>query len=85
MDGSIWKFITDWWIFAFFPALTFLSLPNTGEFLKELERNEKFAPPDDRQIRWHIRHIRQDLQLLCRLVQILISLVAIALWQEFRK
>jgi len=45
----------------------------------EIDRNEKHAAPDDRQIRWHIRHLRQDVALLCKLVMALIALPAWAL------
>ncbi len=30
----------------------------------ELEQNVNHPAPDDLQVRWHIRHIRQDLRLL---------------------
>ena len=30
-------------------------------FVKEIERNEKHEPPSDQQLRWDIRHMREDL------------------------
>ena len=33
-----------------------------------MDRNEKITAPDDNLIRWDIRHIREDINLLCNLV-----------------
>ena len=30
----------------------------------EIERNDKFEPPSGRQVRWDIRHMREDLHTL---------------------
>lgn len=33
-------------------------------FVKEVERNEIHDAPSDKQIRWHITHMREDLHML---------------------
>jgi hypothetical protein len=33
---------------------------------EEYEDNDKYAPPSGKQLRWHVRHIREDMMLLCR-------------------
>jgi len=40
----------------------------------EIKRNEELAAPDDQQIRWDIRHIREDLAMAVKLL-ILIALM----------
>lgn len=45
--------------------------------MNEAERNARFAPPDDRQMRWHIQHIREDLRLLCYLVGAGVCMLAV--------
>jgi hypothetical protein len=33
---------------------------------REYERNNQVDAPDNQQILWHIRHIREDISLLCK-------------------
>jgi hypothetical protein len=33
-------------------------------FQKEIERNDAHEAPSDQQLRWHIRHMRQDIHAL---------------------
>jgi hypothetical protein len=41
---------------------------------KEFERNKKFDPPESDQLKWDFRHIREDINLLCHLMMILVTL-----------
>jgi hypothetical protein len=34
---------------------------------REYERNRQADAPDNHQILWHIRHIREDISLLCKI------------------
>jgi hypothetical protein len=34
---------------------------------REYRKNEKADAPDHQQIVWHIRHIREDISLLCKI------------------
>lgn len=52
----------------------------------EIERNLEFDPPSDRQLRWDIRHMREDLHMLVlinyALLFIALSLVFFILWKD---
>jgi hypothetical protein len=45
---------------------------------KEYKKNEGVNPPDDLQIRWHVRHIREDL----RLVAYILMAILVTLWVQ---
>jgi hypothetical protein len=46
---------------------------------REMDANDRTSPPEDHQVRWHIRHIRQDLALVAYLlISILVVLIVIA-------
>ncbi len=52
-----------------------------SNLVKEMMRNDQVPAPEGRQVRWHIRHIRQDVALIAYLLMgILATLVWIA-WQ----
>lgn len=44
---------------------------------KEYDRNPKFDPPETDQLKWAVRHIREDINLLCHLMFIAVVLLAI--------
>jgi hypothetical protein len=41
----------------------------------ETKANETFAAPDDQQIRWHIRHLREDLSLVVKLLFLIVFML----------
>jgi hypothetical protein len=43
---------------------------------REYERNKGFDPPDDLQVRWHVRHIREDV----RLIAYILMAILVTLW-----
>jgi hypothetical protein len=82
MEGTVSKFIADWWIVLLIPLLAVWHIQRERQFAKEEQRNAALAPPDDQQIRWHIRHIRQDIALVC---QLLMFVALVILWRELRR
>ena len=59
----IFVFGFGWWVFG-------------GRwFAKEIERNEVHEAPSDQQLRWHIRHMRQDLHALVLINYALVMIV----------
>lgn len=44
---------------------------------KEYDGNPKFAPPETDQLKWAVRHIREDINLLCHLMFVAVILLAI--------
>jgi hypothetical protein len=50
------------------------SVLHERQFEKEYEKNERHDPPEALQLKWHVRHIREDIALLCKYVWILIML-----------
>ena len=59
----IFVFGFGWWVFG------------DRWFLKEIERNEVHEVPSDQQLRWHIRHMRQDLHALVLINYALVMIV----------
>ena len=55
---------------------TYIAVSNGFENDRESERNDKFAAPSDQQIRWHIRHIRQDIRLIASYAMLYLVLIA---------
>jgi hypothetical protein len=49
---------------------------SVAEDSREQARNDLYAPPSDEQVRWHIRHVRQDLRFLVRYLALTIALLA---------
>ncbi len=43
---------------------------------KEYERNPKFSAPETDQLKWAVRHIREDINLLCHLMFIAVARLA---------
>lgn len=77
VDTKNWL-IDNWSTLVFFGLVVGVVLINR-QFRREIESNDRNAPPEDRQIRWHIRHIRQDLALIVYLLgAILLVLMVIA-------
>lgn len=58
-----------WWKipFVLVAGIELLRLFHRKAVEAEFERNEKFAPPSARQLRWHIRHTREDIMVLVKL------------------
>ena len=48
---------------------------------KELDRNDFWAPPSDRQVRWHIRHTRQDVMLIAYLLMGITNVLIYIAWR----
>jgi hypothetical protein len=52
----------------------------------EIERNENFEPPSGRQVRWDIRHMREDIHMLVltnyALVLLVLFLIFYLLWKS---
>lgn len=46
---------------------------------KEYENNPKFDAPETDQLKWAVRHIREDINLLCHLMFIVVILLLFAL------
>ena len=44
---------------------------------KEFDNNPKFEPPETNQLKWDLRHIREDISLLCHLMMIVALLLII--------
>ena len=44
-------------------------------FAKEIQRNEVHEAPSDQQIRWHLRHMRQDLHALVLINATLVMII----------
>jgi hypothetical protein len=76
---ELWPYL---WPVVFLVAYVWWRTWQMKQFEDEFRRNAELDPPDDRQVRWHIRHIREDVALLCHLVA---ALIAITLWFELRK
>lgn len=43
---------------------------------KEFERNEKHEAPETHQLKWDVRHLREDINLLCHLMFVVVLLLA---------
>lgn len=43
---------------------------------KEFERNEKHEAPETHQLKWDMRHIREDISLLCHIMFVIAGLLA---------
>jgi hypothetical protein len=59
-------------------ALNFLL---QSQLAKELVRNEHFPVPSDDQLRWHIRHTRQDVALIAYLLMVIINVLIYIAWR----
>ncbi len=71
--AQIWA---DYWpaIMAGVITLTFIGAGfSTGG---EITRNDRTAAPNDAQVRWHIRHARQDIALIAYTLVIIAFLLA---------
>jgi hypothetical protein len=89
ISGLDWKFILFWGgVIGAFAFIRKLNEKREAGLAKEFERNEKFAAtaPETNQLKWHVRHMREDLSLLCFLVALLLGaqiiLVAIELFRK---
>ena len=72
MAGWIWSLL-------FFAAAFGMVYSLTRQLRQVEDRNDRFASPSDQQLRWHLRHIRQDVALIARLLMaIMVVLVFIA-------
>jgi len=64
------QFWADWGgaIFGvlYFVGPSILLQMHNGALAREYERNDQAEAPDNQQILWHIRHIREDISLLCK-------------------
>jgi len=47
--------------------------------LKETKRNEEQVPPSENQLRWDLRHIREDISVLLFVNSLLVWVVAFAI------
>ena len=64
----MWSFIASWWWVIIVPGLVAISVSASRQLSKEIDTNEKFARPDEQQVAWHVRHNREDIIYLSRLV-----------------
>jgi hypothetical protein len=50
-------------------------------FMAEIKRNDEFDSPSDRQLKWDIRHMREDLYMIAITLNFLAFLgIAYAVW-----
>ena len=85
--SSTLQFMRDWWGVGIAAIPTYLVIKSgvltaarNRQLSREENRNDQFAAPQDSQVRWHIRHMRQDLMLLCGLVHDLEYLALVGVW-----
>lgn len=52
-------------------------------FQKEIERNDIHEAPSDQQLRWHIRHMRQDIHALVLINCVLTTVVVASLLLKY--
>ena len=50
--------------FAVLVALYQFQVLRRGWFFQEIKRNDETDPPSDRQVRWDLRHMREDLYMV---------------------
>jgi len=55
----------------------------TSTLRNEIEENERNDAPDDRQLRWDIRHIRQDIIAITRILYLIFIILLIMLIRNF--
>lgn len=57
----------------------------TSTLNKEIDRNDHFPAPDDRQLKWHIQHMRQDIISITRILYLIFIILLIMLIRDFVK
>ena len=60
-------------------AIFFWRIFDNRAMRNEIGRNETHKAPSDQQLRWHIRHMRQDISALVQINAILLVVVVFAL------
>src|SRR5450432_637820 len=70
------RILVSYWPFLMLAAIFAFNAWSRLEGEKEENRNTANDPPSGRQIRWHIRHIREDLRLIAALLSAIALLVA---------
>jgi hypothetical protein len=79
MPSYIQAWLEGWWFAAPVLVAVIVVMLMQRQLARVIEANRRFAPPEDRQVRWHIRHLRQDLALVAYLLMgILTALIVIA-------
>jgi hypothetical protein len=75
----------DYWWLAMIGVVIAIGVWSRTEEDKEQDRNDKFAAPSDRQIQWHIRHIRQDVRLIAVYLGVIVCLLAAILAELYSR
>jgi hypothetical protein len=69
--------ITDWIIgIALFGSWIAWNWYRERGLKQEYERNKNFEAPETEQLKWDMRHIREDISLLCHLMTFAVILLA---------
>jgi hypothetical protein len=80
----MWSFIASWWWVIIVPGLVAISVSASvsaeRQLSKEIDNNEKFARPDEQQVAWHVRHNREDIIYLSRLVYLCFFIVIVLIF-----
>jgi len=72
-------------LLIFYFVLSKINEAFTDHFSDQEKENERHSSPTDKQLKWSIIHIRQDLSLLIGLISVVITvLIYIAIVQTFK-
>ncbi|WP_372620873.1 hypothetical protein [Falsiroseomonas sp.] len=78
MPNDLGAWLPDWWTLAAVAAPFAVAILHR-QMAREMDANDRAPAPEDHQVRWHVRHIRQDLALVAYLLMaILVVLIVIA-------
>lgn len=73
--------VITFWVIGFY--LVVKGYTGRNRFFEELERNDKYAPPQEHQIKWHIQHIREDILNIVHLLNAILIVLVIMLVKDF--
>jgi hypothetical protein len=76
---------TDYWWLTIIGASIAIGVWSRTEGGWEEDRNDVHAAPADQQVRWHIRHIRQDVRLIVAYLGLIICLLAAILAELYSR
>jgi hypothetical protein len=71
------------WIWAVAASLApiALNIMLHSQLAKEIDQNERHAAPSPHQLRWHIRHIRQDVVLIAYQLTAIVWVLIYIAWR----
>jgi hypothetical protein len=68
-------------VILFLEAAYHYVLFRRGWLVEEINRNDSSEPPSDRQFRWDLRHMREDLHMISISLHVLVVVaIAFAVW-----